>query len=170
MDLETAQKEVLESYRREFDQLTSTFRDLDGKAQGTAAIAGVFLAACVGFSGKLEDFNFSLFRGVLAIAVVSLVAVVAFSLRTLAIRDVTSAPSGESVQNILTQLRGIESDADFETRLGFLYGDITSLWKACVRDRREANAAKASHVWSAQRSLVASALLVAILILAVIFR
>jgi hypothetical protein len=162
--LMAAHKEVLDSYRREFEQLAATFRDVDGKAQGTAVIAGGFLAAALAFVGRQGVLDSGLSRVLAALAVLGLMAAIGFSVASLRVRAIASPPSGADMTQLLKDLSTADPQ-ELAERMPHFYSDAAELWRECLVRRRLVNQAKAATVWSAQRSLIASAACVAILIL-----
>src|SRR3954465_5367592 len=98
--IQAAQKEVLDSYKKEFDSLVGSFRDLDSKAQGTVAIAGVFLAAALAFMNREGVLNSYVSRNLAIFIVLSRTAAIAFSVQALRIRRLPNLPSGDDVSGL----------------------------------------------------------------------
>jgi len=166
--IQAAQREVLESYRKEFDQLCSAFRDLESKAQGTAALAGAFLAAGLALFNRSGGLAGQRTEILLLLGVVGLAGAILFSVLALRVRRVRGCPSGGEVARIVDNLKGIEDEKEISERLLYFYGDTAALWRACVEDRKVANNAKARHVWSAQLCLTSAASCVVALIIVLI--
>jgi hypothetical protein len=163
--IQAAQKEVLDSYKKEFDSLVGSFRDLDSKAQGTVAIAGVFLAAALAFMNREGVLNSYVSRNLAIFIVLSLTAAIAFSVQALRIRRLPNLPSGDDVSGLLQALAKAGDQDELKERLVYFCGDAAALWRSCIRQRREVNEEKADHIWSAQKSLMFAAACVATLIL-----
>src|SRR5215217_5993387 len=108
--VQAAQKEVLDSYRREFDLISSGLRDLDGKAQGTAAIAGAFLAAGLALLNRPGGLQGEWPKTLLLMAVLGLVGAIFFSVQALRIRKVPSCPAGDEVAELLRAIRSRPND------------------------------------------------------------
>jgi hypothetical protein len=161
------QKEILDTYRREFDLLSATFRDVDSKAQGATAIAGIFLAAALSFLNRPSGLPVKLLW-ILAVTVLCLVGVIVFSIQALKVRKMPGSPSGEDVEGMLDTLAKIKDESELAHRLLHVQGDSAKLWKRCVQDRRKTNESKALHLWRAQMCLLAAASSAALLIIAVI--
>jgi hypothetical protein len=161
--VQAAQKEVLDAYRREFDLLSSGFRDLDGKAQGTAAVAGAFLAAGLALFNRSAGTKDLWMTSTLIIAVCGLVGAIFLAIQALRVRKILGCPSGDEVSRLLTAIQG-SPVYELEQRLVYFYGDTADLWRSCVNNRRKANENKAHFIWLAQVSLASSSLCVAILI------
>jgi hypothetical protein len=165
--IQAAQKKVLDSYRREFDFLSSSFRELENKAQGVATIAGAFLGARLALFNRSGGLIHPWAKAVLVLAVFGLLGTILLSVQALRVRQVLSCPSGDAVAGILAAIREKAND-EVSQRLVYFYGDAANLWKSCTHDRRAANAKKANLVWLAQLSLTGSALLVAVLTITLI--
>jgi hypothetical protein len=168
--VQAAQREILESYRKELDQMISAFRDLDGKAQGTATTSGAFLAATLAYLNRANVLDSTISKALVIFAVIGLACAIAFSLMALRIRRVPGPPSGEDVEKILSTLGNAKTQEELAGRLVYFYGDEASLWRNCVRERREINEEKASWIWSAQRSLLVTAIAVIGLILSIVMQ
>jgi len=154
---QAAQKEVLDSYRKEFEQLLASFRDLDGKAQGTATTSGAFLAATLAYLNRPGVLDSILSKALLLFAVIGLACGIGFSIMALRVRKLRGQPSGEDVEGLLIALSNGSTQDELSERLVYFYGDEAKLWKVCVSSRREINQDKAFHIWSAQRSLLLTA-------------
>jgi hypothetical protein len=168
--LQAAQKVILDSYGKEFDQLAATFRDLDAKAQGTAATAGVFLAATLAYLNRPNPLGSTLAKTLMTFAVFGLIWSIMFSLRALAIRLTAEQPSGDEVRDLIRVITRVPGDDEeqLHSRLLCVYGDAAILWEKCVRERRETNEEKALDVWSAQKSLTLTAFAISFLIMSLI--
>jgi hypothetical protein len=162
--IRSAQKEVLDSYRKEFDQLSASFRDLDSKAQGTAGIAGIFLAASLTYLNRLNGLDTKWKQVLMIVAVTGLICSIAFCLYALRIRRIAGQPSGEDLEELLAALVNTNDEEVLEARLGYFYGDAARLWRKIVTERRLINDQKALQIWSAQRSLMVTAISIALLI------
>ncbi|HEX4966304.1 MAG TPA: hypothetical protein VF173_36180 [Thermoanaerobaculia bacterium] len=162
--VQAAQKEVLDSYRKEFDQLVAGFRDLDGKAQGTATVAGAFLAAGLALLNRPHGLSGVWPKALLFLGVVGLIVAVVASVQALRVRKVRSCPTGEDVAVLLGALKSIPKHEELEERLTYFYGDEANLWRSCIVERRAANERKAIYISTAQLCLLLTALSVTALI------
>lgn len=160
---------MLDSYRKEFDQLTSTFRDLDGKAQGTATVAGAFLAAGLALLNRPAGLGELWAKALLLLGVAGLIGAVVTSVQALRVRKVRSCPSGEDVAYLLEVLKKIPDENELSGRLIYFYGDEADLWRSCIQDRRMTNERKAVFISAAQLLLLLTALSLTTLITGLIF-
>ena len=162
--IQAAQKEVLDSYRKEFDQLAAAFRDLDTKAQGAATTAGAFLAAILVYLNRPSSLDVVIAKIIMAFGLLGLLLALVFSLLALRIRRLPSQPSGDDVEDLLNSLACATEESGKVECLMYFYGDVARLWRQSVRERREVNEGKASYIWSAQKSLILTVLSMASLI------
>jgi len=141
-----------------------SFRDLDGKAQGTATVAGAFLAAGLALLNRSGGIDSLVAKPILGGAVAGLATSIVFSVLALRLRQVLSCPSGQDVGKLLDNLATVPPE-NLAERIVYFYGDVAQLWRGCTLDRRAANERKARYIAFAQTSLVSSALCIAVLIL-----
>lgn len=166
--IQVVNKELLESYRREFDQLSASFRDLEGKAQGTITISGFALSAALAFQKILPDRGYAPL--LILIAVVALLAAALCSVLALRVRQIRSAPSGEEVRELVKDLQRVEA-TELPLRTGFFFGDIARLWASCIEDKRSANEVKGKYLRSGQIFLLlALTAVAAVVITSIIMR
>lgn len=159
-----ARREVLDTYRREFDQLATSFRDLDGKAQGTAALAGAFLAATLAFLRGYDNLQDPWRKSIVALILLALGITILFSVEALRVRRLVGPPSGKVLDELLGSILQIPDQAEALRRLHYFYGDVSDLWESCLEPRRSANDRKAARVWAAQVGLVTAEALALILL------
>ena len=162
--IQAVQKEVLEFYRREFDQLSATFRDLDGKAQGAITISGFALSALLAFAVRGEIFGKTVPPLMILIVVGALVVAAICSVLALRVRRVRAAPSGDEVRKLVDDL-GKAEESELPLRSAFFYGDIANLWVACIKSRKKENEIKGRYVWAAQVCLLLALLAVSALLM-----
>jgi hypothetical protein len=168
--IQAAQKEVLDSYRREFDLLSAGFRDLDSKAQGSAAVAGAFLAAGLALLNRPGSIRAFWMEALFVLAVVGLMCAILLAIQALRVRKLSGCPAGEEVASLLGKIREYSGE-ELPERLLCFSGDVAHLWHSCVHDRRSANEKKARMVWLAQICLTVSSLCVASIIIGfILFR
>ena len=95
---------ALDAFKQEYDRLAKTWEQLDLKAQGTVAIAGIFLGGIFAFITNLRPSE-TTSKVALILAIVSLVLSVLFSLLALRVREVLDAPGGSDIQQFVRDLR-----------------------------------------------------------------
>ncbi len=159
-------KETLDGYRDEYKALAETWSKLDAKAQGTATIAGIFLAAVFAASRSGSIPGSALERGLLGASIVFLVASVVFAGIALRVQTVQGGPPGSEVERGADGARKLlnRGDPADETRRRFLASQI-AVWRTCTSDlRRHASRKAESLRWSQRLVFVGASLALAVTI------
>lgn len=160
---------TLVSYREEYRELSEIWRHLDDKAQGTVAIAGIFLAAVFAFVQSMTSLRQSIGTGTLLVgAVLLLVTSIVFAVLSLRVRKVSVAPLGEEFEKLILDILGIEDEQERTARVPNLLRDQIRLWRAVNDDVHKENMNKASLVLKAQLFLFFAIFAVALLVVLVI--
>ena len=155
------------SAEAEYKDLSETWKLLDAKAQATTAIAGIFLAAVFNFvRPPASQLPVSL-RVLLGLVVVALVASVLLALLAMRIRSVPSLPASEQAAAMVTDLLET-AESEVQARHRGLLADTVNVWIPVNRKVQEANAAKAMWLERSQWSLMAAAVLVALVTVSVL--
>lgn len=160
---ELLRQTVLEAYREEYKDIADTWRNLEGKAQGAIAIAGIFIAAALTYIRELSAQTGVTDKLLLSIAVVSLVASVVCSILALKIREVAAPPMGEYVDGLVAHLLPIEDQAELKERVTRFFHDQATAWRDMKREADEINQLKAKYLWRGQLFLLSAILTVALL-------
>jgi hypothetical protein len=159
---EKLQRETLEAYRQEYDELSQDWRNLDTKAQGNITVCGIFLAAIVAFAKDLAAKGTVDERSLLIFTAVLLAVSVGTSLITLIVRPVLGAPLGAAHDRLVADL--IRTKATSDAQILNYIRDQISFWKETNRDLQAANSAKAKVLLTGQILLVFAILAATILI------
>jgi hypothetical protein len=114
-------KMVLDSYRFEYKDYTAWWNDLDRKAQGTVAIAGIILAGALAFARQLSVNTPVYEKIVLSIAIVLLLCAIGFAVFTLIVRNVSLPPPAKQIEELAKE---ILSTDDSEIAAAALYVDV----------------------------------------------
>ncbi len=155
---------ALASYRDEYRELAEDWRALDRKAQGTVAIAGIFIAAALAFLDAVPIAD-AVTTMLLAIAVTALATSVVFAVLALRIREVRSPPPGDRITVMARDLSAPEEPkTDISDVVGFLNEQIEQ-WRPVNRDVRKHYNAKTQHMGRAQFYLTVAIIAVAVLAL-----
>lgn len=161
--------EALQSYRDEYKELSDTWRHIEGKAQGTVGIAGIFLAAVFAFARGLAGADPPLlFRVTLIAALVLLATCIVLAVLTLLVTEVPAPPLGETMDEMVGELSGVTDDAELAQRMPRFVSDQAELWQDTNESTDGENKKKAERLKWAQGLLVAAILLVAGLTIATI--
>ena len=155
---------VLTTCQDEYKDLLDAWGKLDGKAQGSATIAGVFLAAVFAAARGNGVPASERERALLGIAILLLVAAVVCAGAALRVQAAASGPSGNEMERVAIALdAGCDAACDVEAmRIRFLRTQINR-WSASTAAFRDLNAGKGRWVRRAQLLLfagIASALVV----------
>lgn len=158
-------KVALDSYREEYKEVWETWRSLDAKAQGSGAIAGVFLAAGLAWARDIPPDLAAPGRWLLGLALLAVVVAVAGTVFAMQVRTVQAPPLGDETADMVKDLLNAEPGDDQASRLAGFYADQASTWKDTNADMQRKNLWKAGWLRIAQFSLLVAAVLVAMLVL-----
>ncbi|MGB7624774.1 MAG: hypothetical protein WBN92_20700 [Terriglobia bacterium] len=154
----------LDSYRDEYRELCNQWQNLDTKAQGTGAIAGIFLAAAVAWSRNMSDPITRLEGGLLVSTVATLVFSIVLTVFAMRIRTITAPPLGDSTTEMVKDLTQINVTGEIKERIPRFLQDQISLWRDCNEETQKQNLSKARKIWCAQITLLIAACLVSVLL------
>jgi hypothetical protein len=154
---------ALETYREEYRELSDNWRNLDTKAQGLGAIAGIFLAAVFAWGRNLPaDFG-PVQRWMLVAAIVLLVVTIAFAVLALHVRMVAAPPLGDETANMVTDILQKHKVEEMPARLVAFYNDQIEPWKDTNEDTRRHCLSKAFRIQVGQVAVLLAAVIVAAL-------
>jgi hypothetical protein len=163
-------EQVLQSCLQEYADKQNTFAQIDTKAQTTASVAGVLIAAALAFVqadsvARLVGAGGLKVVALFALAIILLLASTLFCLLAMRIRRVTAPLESKELGKMVDDILGSESaKVTAETFDNFVRDQITA-WQKCLRSLRKANTDKARRTLWAQALLGAALLLVAIVVL-----
>ena len=143
-------REALASYHDVYRDLAENWRHLDSKAQGTTAIAGVFLAGALALINTLPEDALDSTKIAYTASVVLLTASIALSVWALMIRDYFDvAPWGDSLHKVVEELidSGEHADPDVLRRH---VGTQRKMWSEAVEKIAQINSDKAMTLKWAQ--------------------
>jgi len=146
-------KELAAAFEREHEALLGAFRDLDGKAQATITVAGIFLAAALAFVEEAPATDPSLLvRALLGSTLFFLVASISAALLALQLRKIVRSPSAVQIGQFVSDLLAAGTD-EARKRMGDFYGQIARLWNVSIQSLESANARKSRFLFTAQLML-----------------
>jgi amino acid transporter len=161
---ESLRNATLAAYVEEYKEQTETWHNLESKAQGNIAVAGIFIAGSLAFLEKLGAQQLQQYEKVfLVIAIVCLIISVILAIFTLKTQTIDAPPLGSFVGHYTTRLLKLDAEAKLLVYLESFFNEHVSQWKVVMDQMREANAFKARYLWAAQRWLIAAILAVAAL-------
>lgn len=152
-------RELVQSYRDEYAEVSDRWKSLDAKSQGVGAFAGILLSACLALS-KAAGFTLSgLEASVLIFAVVALMAAIFTAMMALRIRSIQGAPMGTNIAQMLQDMAHATHDSDSECIRRY-YGALLRNWRTANFATNQHLTAKACWVAWSQRSAALSSLIV----------
>jgi hypothetical protein len=159
---ESLKKVVLESYLDEYKEYVANRRNLETKAQGNVAIAGIFIAGIFAFITK-SDFGHNDFeRLFVLLAMLFLVSSIVFSILVLRARTVPLPPLGSFTDYSVKRLLQVE-DTEFHERLRRFSSDHMNRWRMVITKVDKETNLKADRLWIAQVLLVIAILSAALM-------
>jgi hypothetical protein len=161
-------EQAIAAYEAEYRDLADNWRSLDGKAQGTVAIAGVFIGGALAFVQSLYADGPVCMKLVVGLGVLLLLVSVGFALGVLRIRTVNAPPDGDGVRLLVNNVLAADRAERPARYLGYLE-DRLMAWKKAIDEVASANDSKATDLWTAQRFLGASVVTFALLVLLQLF-
>ena len=154
---------ALASYREEYRDLADDWKGLETKAQGSVAVAGIFLAALFAFVRELTANSGPLESVLLAVAVLTLLVSVGYAIAALRIRDIAASPLGKHLKPLVQHLLATpDLEANPDRATNFL-NDHIRMWHETNENMHHENDRKAGHVLRSQVCLMAAIAAVAIL-------
>lgn len=160
---ESLRSATLAAYLEEYKEQTETLRSLESKAQGSIAVAGIFIAGTLAYLEKLNPNLQQHERVLILIALVCLIVSVVLAILALRARTIDAPPLGSFVAHYSILLVKIDSEQRLRPYQESFFTEHVSRWVDVMNQIREANASKAKYLRSAQQWLIAAILSVAAL-------
>ncbi|MBE3065372.1 MAG: hypothetical protein IMZ69_10200, partial [Spirochaetes bacterium] len=154
----------------EYRDLSDTWRNLDTKAQGLGAIAGIFLAAVFAWTRDLPS-NFGRWERLQIVAnILFLLSAIIATVLALLVRRVTAPPFGDETAEMVTEILAKQKPEELQQRLDGFFGDQMKAWKDTNKELLQHSQSKALRLVVGQVTLVVAAVLVAALAMVAIVR
>ncbi len=151
--------------KQEYLDYSDTWKLLDGKAQATATIAGIFVAAIFAFVRNLSMNLSGVEIALLCFGVISLCLSIGFAVRAMVIRDVMLPPTGKHILSESKEmLNSVSSERELEERYVRMLFDTTDSWTDSTEDLAGKVQEKGAVVAYAQWGLLFSIIFFAVLI------
>jgi hypothetical protein len=164
---EAAQAAIATAFREESAQLDAQWRAIEGKAQGTIGIAGIFTGFVLGGAKDYAAIvpRWGAWLGIVALALLVL-AIVACAL-ALHVKTSKAPPTADYLERLATDFARLSS---YDQRIARapIQQDFLRPWRESVRDAKVKVASKANWVIIAQYSLLGAILVAAALAVLVI--
>lgn len=150
---------ALERARYEYTELCDNWKQLETKAQGTAAIAGVFLAAFVAIASRHSCGDLDIHFKLTVVALIALLlASIYHAVKVLRVTEFDMPPSSESTWADVKKLLDLPlNDEALRREMEKLQREFVDIWVQCNQTLHACNEKKSSSVRRAQRLLVWSA-------------
>ena len=158
-------KAALDAYLEEYKQLKETWRSIEAKAQGSIAVAGIFIAGALAFLTKLETYLGRPDKVLLFAGLACLIASVILAILVLRTHVTTVPPLGTVVGQYALGMVNVQAAADLELHTAAFFNDVVSRWQNIISEVGKANEAKAKTLWWAQLFLILAIIAVAVLAL-----
>jgi hypothetical protein len=155
---------ALEYAKDEQDRLLDTWKQMDAKAQGTAAIAGLFLAAAFAFVRNTGLAITAQEKVLLGVSLFALVCSIGASIWVLLLREASSPLSASQVGKMVTDALRMPKEEASE-RYDALLFDTLSVWEVVTESLRSQLESKTRFLRWAQNALLVSTIAVLILTL-----
>lgn len=163
---ESFEKTLYDSYALEYKGLHEIWRSLDSKAQGTVAVAGIFIGGVFNYIRDIKATNPltpQYEKNFLAFSVLCLVICVLLSVWALRVREVKEPPIGKDLDQKIKDLLQNEAESDFDDHLKLFPVNRFQEWSVAHDDINKLNKSKATCLWWAHVSLMIAILTVALL-------
>jgi len=144
---------VIDAYRDEHGERIANWRNVETKAQGNVAVAGIFIAGVFAFITKSGEALTHYENFILLIAVLFLISSVIFSILVLQIRTIPEAPLGSFLDYTVKRLLPLDPDEFFE-RVSTFNAEHSKEWRTVTNETIKILQLKADRLWIAQRLLV----------------
>lgn len=143
-------EQLLTAFIDEYRDANDNWAVIDGKAQSTVTISGVFLAAAFAYAREIGTASMTE-RRLLACSVILLIAAVGVSLLALRLRRVSLPPFGTIVEQRVSDL--LSNDNLNEDLLHHFLNERIGQWRLTVQTIYVKNDVRGFHAWCGQMLL-----------------
>jgi hypothetical protein len=158
---ERMRKAALDAYLEEYRQLKETWRSIEAKAQGSIAVAGIFIAGGLAFLTKLETSLGRADKLLLFIGLACLIGSVILAILALRTHVTTVPPLGNVVGEYALGMVHVQVEADLELHTAAYFTDVVGRWQNIINEVTKTNETKAQTLWYAQLFLIFAIIAVA---------
>lgn len=161
---ESVRQTVLDYYREECRDLIDNWHGLEVKAQGTAAVAGIFIAGALAYLREMDSEFHVLARVFIVLTLLLLIVSVVYSILALSTQKKEAPPMGDYVLTLANDVLQLEDEQISERLPGFFNAQMDG-WKK-VRDEAEHLIAKKARYFRwAQGCVLVASIIIAVLAL-----
>ena len=144
--------QVVAAYEYEYRDSADNWKVLDTKAQGSVAVAGIFIAGSLALAQRFTGGTAVASRIVLGVGALLLLIAVGCALVVLKIRSVDAPPDGQSVSDLIKDVIAGGDPVSDERYVRHLHDRIKA-WHKGNGQVSKANSSKATWLWAAQLCL-----------------
>lgn len=160
---ESIRKATLDAYLEEYKQLKETWRSIETKAQGSIAVAGIFIAGALAFLTKMDAHlrcheKILMFVGLSCLIFSVILAILALRTKTTKVPPLGGFAGGYGIE-----LVKVNNEADLQIHLGAFFRDGVSRWRDVITEVSESNEEKANTLLCSQLFLIFAIVAVAVL-------
>lgn len=159
---DTLKTSILGAYLDEHKDIADTWKNLETKAQGNIAIAGIFIAGVFAFLTRTIADLTRLDKWLLVAAIACLSLSVFCAVYALIVRGIALPPLGDAHDDYGARLLDL-SDADFLSVEPEFFYDLLFAWRRYKINATNVYQAKARGLYLAQMFLIASVIIAATL-------
>jgi hypothetical protein len=137
--------QLLEAFSAEYDFAVETWKMLEGKAQASVTISGIFFAAAFAYARE-SGAPTPLPRALLIVTVIALLFSVGSAVLSLALAQVSTPPLGRFNESIVFDLRRLPEGELSDEHIERFVAERIRQWREAIRTVDESNQRKAAHV------------------------
>jgi hypothetical protein len=161
-DADACHEAIVDAFKSELSRAEDSWKALEGKAQGTIAVAGIFAGFALNFAKDLPASATQPARILTIAAIVVLALSIAWAAASLLVRTIGEPPGGALHAELAGHLTSVRSFERSEYRTG-LRENLVQAWRSAVEDRSRVNKTKAHLVRVSQAFLLAAISVAALL-------
>jgi hypothetical protein len=166
--VDVALQQAIEAYKESYRDFADNWRAMETKAQGSVAIAGLFVAGVFALVRDKAPGMPPFERVVLGATIVSLLLTIYWAIRVLAVRDVEGPVRGETLQKVAEDFQVLPVDERNRYRQPYQVS-VCLLWKERLQELAKEGSSKAEQLYRAQFCLTVAVALAGILTLYQLF-
>lgn len=153
-------KMVLQAYENEYAVKTSLWEQIERKAQGSIAIAGIMLAGGFAFARQLDASIGALQKFLLVGIIVTLLFAIWQCVKALKVTVIDVPPTADEIRQLGDDALWFPESSKLPDRVNGLRYDLLDLWSTCNKVLGEKCEEKAVLVRRSQSAILISALLI----------
>jgi hypothetical protein len=153
---------VVAAYQNDYSRLEADWASIEAKAQGTLAVAGIFVGFALGYTKDLQASASKTIKGLLIAVIGLLLLGVGSAATALFVRSRRLPPDASFQEKLATDWFALDT-SERESYRPFLTENLRIAWAFVVKEQAENNNKKANRVLVAQILLLAAVSLTGLL-------